>query len=115
MLEELENHGLLKRVRENGKYLAAKLAELRQTFPRLISEVRGAGLMYGVQLTANAPDCVELGLKEGVVLNITGGGNVLRLLPPLIISREEIDLGMERISRVLRQLESPSSPPRSHT
>jgi len=115
VLEELADHGLLKQVAENGKYLGAKLAALQQTFPRLITEVRGAGLMYGVQLAINAPVCVELGLKEGIILNITGGGSVLRLVPPLIITRDEIDLGMERIARVLSRLESPSPSQRSDT
>jgi len=62
--------------------------------------VRGAGLMRGVVLDRDAAPVVEAGLARGVLVNRTAG-SVVRLLPPLTITPQEMDLGLERLAGAL--------------
>jgi predicted acetylornithine/succinylornithine family transaminase len=86
---------LLARVRDLGEYLRERLAEL----PGAV-DVRGRGLMVAFE-TAGAPELVRRALlEERLVLNATGPTTV-RLLPPLIVTREEVDDALARIGRLL--------------
>jgi acetylornithine/N-succinyldiaminopimelate aminotransferase len=91
----LEDPVLLARVRELGERLRARLAELPG-----VSGVRGRGLMIAFE-TADAPGLVRRALsEERIVLNATGPTTV-RLLPPLIVTQDEIDDALARIGRLL--------------
>ena len=72
------------RSRENGAYLKRELAKL---MPR---EVRGLGLMVGIDLDADCKSLVEKALAGGVLINSTGE-HTLRLIPPLVVDKKEID------------------------
>ena len=72
-----------------GSYLLEKLEALKERYP-FIKEVRGKGLMIGMELTLPGADIVNDCLKEGLLINCTAN-NVIRFLPPLIVSREEVD------------------------
>jgi predicted acetylornithine/succinylornithine family transaminase len=98
-LEELADGGLLERVRAAGEHLGRGLDGLRRRFPFIV-EVRGAGLMRGIVLDRDATPVVEAGTKRGVLVNRTAG-SVIRLLPPLTITPEEIDEGVERLAGAL--------------
>ena len=98
-LEELVDGGLLERVRAAGDHLGRGLDDLGHRFPFIV-EVRGAGLMRGVVLDRDAAPVVEAGLARGVLVNRTAG-SVVRLLPPLTITPQEIDLGLERLAGAL--------------
>jgi len=98
VLEELAAMGADAHVREVGGYLRERLASLPQ-----VSEARGLGLMVGAELSEGAPeahDVVARALAEGLVLNATGP-TTLRLLPPLICTREDVDEAVARLSRAL--------------
>jgi acetylornithine/N-succinyldiaminopimelate aminotransferase len=97
--------GFLDRVREKGSYLRKRLSEIKEEFPDLILEVRGLGLMVGVLLSKNCGQIVMSALEKGLIINCTAG-NVLRLVPPLVITEEEIDYGMEILREVLKEDES---------
>ncbi len=89
---------LLEAVRANGAYFQERLAELNSPH---IKEVRGRGLLIGVELTdLLAADVARAGYDHGL-LTVGAGPNVLRLVPPLIITRAEIDLVVERLGAVL--------------
>ncbi|MGB2710564.1 MAG: aminotransferase class III-fold pyridoxal phosphate-dependent enzyme, partial [Conexibacter sp.] len=91
----LEDPLLLAHVRELGEHLREALRELPGTV-----DVRGRGLMVAFD-TADAPDLVRRALlEERIVLNATGPRTV-RLLPPLIVTREEIDEALAAIGRLL--------------
>ncbi|MHB1539487.1 MAG: aminotransferase class III-fold pyridoxal phosphate-dependent enzyme, partial [Solirubrobacteraceae bacterium] len=95
-LEATDDPALLANVREQGRRLAAGLAEL----PHVLT-VRGRGLMLACELDVSAPPLVPRGLAEQrIVLNATGPCT-LRLLPPLIVTREEIDDALARIGALL--------------
>ncbi|GAB1431191.1 aspartate aminotransferase family protein [Ignavibacteria bacterium] len=89
VVDEVTN-SLMENVGKLGLYLRERLLEKAAEFPQLIKEIRGQGFMQGIALNSEMPDFVELMLKRGVVSNITAG-SVIRILPPLIAGKEEID------------------------
>jgi acetylornithine/succinyldiaminopimelate/putrescine aminotransferase len=92
--------GLITQAAEMGRYLMEQLNGLKAKYPPLVKEVRGAGLMIGIELTQpGAPvlaKCHELGL----LANVTAG-NVLRLLPPYVITGKDVDKAVAIIDRSL--------------
>lgn len=82
--------GLMHHVREVGEYLHGRLRELHSAFPNLIREIRGRGCMQGIVLTTDAAPFIPRLLERGVIANATAG-NVIRLVPPFIITRADID------------------------
>ena len=90
----------LKNVFEKGKYLQQQLLETQQKFSDLIQEVRGVGLMWGMEIPGKAKLIVEKMLTKGVIVN-AANDNVLRLLPPLIVSKGEIDEMIKSLNEVL--------------
>jgi len=89
VLDEISG-GLLHDIQENGNYLTKKLHDLKNKFPKLILEVRGLGLMQGLVLSFEAKKLVEILLQNKVISNATHT-NILRIVPPLIISKNDID------------------------
>ncbi|MDD4601055.1 Acetylornithine aminotransferase [bioreactor metagenome] len=83
-----------------GTYMLEKLGLLQKKYPALISQVRGMGLMIGISLTQPGRDIVEKCLENGVIINCTAG-NVLRLVPPLNISKDHVDEVVKVIDEVL--------------
>ncbi|MEE8423736.1 MAG: acetylornithine transaminase [Thermodesulfobacteriota bacterium] len=82
-----------------GGYLLKKLEALTQHYP-FIKEVRGKGLMIGMELTIAGANIVNDCLEEGLLINCTVN-NVIRFLPPLIVSKEEVDQMLEILRKVL--------------
>jgi acetylornithine/succinyldiaminopimelate/putrescine aminotransferase len=97
LLQKVSQPAFLAAVRENGEYLRERLAELNS--PHVL-EVRGQGLLIGMELDIAAADVVKAGYEHGLLL-VGAGPNVLRLAPPLVISRDEIDLVVARLARIL--------------
>ena len=91
VLEIIEQQNLIKRAEEIGKYTLDMLEELKKQFPNHIKEIRGKGLMIGIELQDNidANFVFHEILKRKYIVNLTHQ-NTIRLLPPLIISKEEI-------------------------
>jgi predicted acetylornithine/succinylornithine family transaminase len=89
VMEELYA-GVMKNAREMGCHLKDILHDIMLEFPDYISEIRGCGCMQGVVLSFESPQLVEELLKNGIIANATSM-NVLRLLPPLTITKPEID------------------------
>jgi acetylornithine/N-succinyldiaminopimelate aminotransferase len=89
VFEIIRDENLLENANQMGAYLRQKLLELKQDSP-LITEIRGAGLMIGVELARAGADLVAKCLEKGLHVNCTHD-TVLRVMPPLTIRREEID------------------------
>ncbi len=85
----LSDEKLLAEVRAKGEYVQKALSQLQAKFP-VIKEVRGLGLMWGLELAQEGAPVVTACLERGLLLNCTQG-NVIRLLPPLIVGMAEID------------------------
>jgi acetylornithine/N-succinyldiaminopimelate aminotransferase len=101
-LEELTEHGLLDHVRSVGDHLERRLRTLALEHP-VIAEVRGAGLMRGVELVIDATAVVDAARQRGLLVNRTNE-KVVRLLPPLTISAADIDAGIDILDAVLAEI-----------
>lgn len=98
-LDELVGGGLLARVGRAGRHLGQRLHAIAARNP-LIKEIRGVGLMWGLELTRDATPVVQEGLARGVIVNRTAE-KVVRLLPPLVITETEIDEAVGRLEAAL--------------
>ena len=86
-------------VRQKGEWLGNRLARLA-TRSAQVRDVRGRGLMWGLELAGPAAPCVTAARERGLLV-LTAGANVLRLLPPLVISPEELERGTAVLEVVL--------------
>jgi len=98
----VEEEDLVDKACERGKYFKNKLEELSEKFP-FIKEVRGKGLMIGVELEFEGKDIVNECRKEGLLINCTSK-NVLRFLPPLTIEEDDIDEAIVILNKVLSNI-----------
>ncbi|QNT79522.1 aspartate aminotransferase family protein [Entomobacter blattae] len=96
--------GFLPSVQKTALYLKNGLEALCKTYPHVFSEVRGKGLLLGVKCLPPVADIYNLAL-DSQLLTVMAGENVLRILPPLIITPEECDEGLKRLSFVGKTIE----------
>jgi acetylornithine aminotransferase len=94
--------GLLNRAEEMGEYLLGELETLQHRFPVII-EVRGIGLMIGMELSIPAGDIVKKGHERGVLLNVAQD-RVLRFVPPLTVSKAEVDEMISILTGILEEV-----------
>ncbi len=102
VLEELMDRGLLAHVAKVGAYFEARLAALADSHP-VIREVRGAGVMRGLELAVDATPVVEGALARGLLVNRTAE-RVVRMLPPYTVTTTEIDEAVATLDAVLAGL-----------
>ena len=100
VLDRVNDPAFLADVAAKGQYLRERLEELNS--PHIL-EIRGSGLLIGMDLDVPAGDIVTAGYERGL-LTVNAGPNTLRLVPPLIISRGEIDQLIERLEVILQEL-----------
>lgn len=102
VVETVLEEGFLESVREKTRTLRQRLAELQDTFPDLIKEVRGRGLLIGLKLSVAPADFVAAARAEHLLL-VPAGDNVVRLLPPLNITEEDMAKAVERLFAAARR------------
>jgi acetylornithine/N-succinyldiaminopimelate aminotransferase len=100
VLRKIGDPAFLAHVREVGDYFDEALHDLAAANSRVI-ELRGRGLMRGIQIEGSAASVREAGHDAGILI-ATAGDDVLRLLPPLIFERAHVDEAIEKLGRVLR-------------
>jgi acetylornithine/N-succinyldiaminopimelate aminotransferase len=101
MLKRLAEGSLLKQVNTVSEVLRSALEALKKQFPQ-IQEIRGAGLMLGVQMSIPVRPILDRCMKEGLIL-ANAGPEVLRFVPPLTLTTEEVKEAIEILTRVLHQ------------
>jgi acetylornithine/N-succinyldiaminopimelate aminotransferase len=102
VFEAIEEEGLLENAVKMGEHLVARLEELKRARP-VIEEVKGMGLMIGVKLAIADASCVaDACWKEGLLINCTQK-NVLRIMPPLVITKTHVDVAIEKLSKGLEK------------
>ena len=101
VLDVIEREGLLEAVRKNSGPWIAALQRLATEFPKQVIGVRGQGYLVGVQLTSDPPPYIAA-LREAGLLAPSAGGNVVRLLPPLNVSPDELARSVEILRGVLK-------------
>lgn len=99
VFETIEKEGLLSHVTKIGNYSVEQLQSLQKTH-NTIREVRGVGLMIGIELTVNGAEFIKSCIQAGLFLNCTHE-KVIRFMPPLNVKKEHIDEGLKIISAVL--------------
>lgn len=98
-LEILTKNRLWEQAHDLGEYFISKLKQ--KLTSNNILEIRGKGLMIGIELNKPIPDLMLAGLKQRLLFNVTRD-KIIRLLPPLIIKQAEIDLAVEKLSLILK-------------
>ena len=100
-LNTVLGEGILKNSTEMGKYLHKHLVSLKKKYS-FVTDVRGMGLIWGIELSIDGDAVQREFLKEGVILNCTKG-TILRLVPPLIVGTDEIDIFHEIADRIFER------------
>ena len=99
VLEELTERGLMAQVARVGAHVEARLRQIAAKHP-IVKDVRGKGLMWGLDLANAKLPIVAAGLERGVIVNLTAD-TVVRLLPPLVITEAEADEALGRLDAAL--------------
>ena len=105
VLEEIEERGLMQNATAMGNLLFSRLRECALAFPKLCKEVRGVGLMAGLELTGEAEPVVTAMRERGILINGTDK-TVLRFVPPLVVNAEEIHRTVDTLRDVLTGISS---------
>lgn len=101
-LTAILEEGMLENCQKMGDYFLSQLEEIRGKFP-FVKEVRGKGLILGMELKIDGSSIVNEMLKKKILINCTMG-NVLRFLPPLIVTKEEIDRVIKTLEEVFNTI-----------
>jgi acetylornithine/N-succinyldiaminopimelate aminotransferase len=101
-LDTIESDHLLSNTKAIGAYLTTKLKALQEKYPALITEVRGMGLIIGMQLTKPGRQIVNECLEAGAIINCTAE-TVLRFVPPLIINKDNVDELITILDKILEK------------
>ena len=114
MLEVIQREKLADNARGVGEYLRTELHALSQKYPTVIKTARGLGLMIGIELAADIPALANNGkaaslqlvnrLHDAGLLTIPSGNQVIRLLPPLNLRRNEAEEGIALLAKVVNAL-----------
>ena len=99
VLDQMYKKNFLKNVNKLSKYFLIELNKIKNEYPKLIKEIRGLGLLIGIQLYEDQTRFIQK-LMENNLLTIRAAENVIRILPPLNVKKEEIDIALKIIKKV---------------
>ena len=100
-LKVLKEENLIEKCQKKGEYFKDKLKDLKEKYPEKIEEIRGFGLMVGMELKEEGQEIVKKCLEEGILINCADK-KVLRFLPPLIVKEKEIDYLIDILDKVFQ-------------
>ena len=103
VLNQIFKKGFLNNVQKISKYFYSQLNEIKNDYPKLIKEVRGVGLLIGLQLFNDQAKFIKK-LQDNKLLTIRSGENVVRILPPLNVKKLEVNLAIKIIRKVCKEL-----------
>jgi acetylornithine/N-succinyldiaminopimelate aminotransferase len=99
VIDVLSKKGFLNNVKKNGKYFHQELKKIKAKYPKVIKEVRGQGLLIGLKLHTDQTNFINM-LLQKKLLTVKASENVVRLLPPLNVTKKEINLAIKIINNV---------------
>lgn len=105
VLDEIFENDLVSFVANYGEYLIQKLNEFKELNPDKIKEIRGKGFMIGIEISGSGKDIVDQMRERNILINSTNE-NTIRLLPPLITTKTEIDIFLESFEKVIEDFHS---------
>jgi acetylornithine/N-succinyldiaminopimelate aminotransferase len=103
VMEIISNKKFLNNVKSNSKYFLSRLNKIKDEYPNLIKEIRGRGLLIGIQLHSDQVEFIKK-LMENKLLTIRAAENVIRILPPLNVKKNEIDQALRIIKKVCAEV-----------
>jgi acetylornithine/N-succinyldiaminopimelate aminotransferase len=101
VFDTIKKYSLLDNTRKLGLYLRIQLLELAKAYPSLIKEVRGMGLMLGVELHMSGAEIVKKCMEKGLLINCTHD-TILRIMPAMNITKKELDFGLKTLTEILK-------------
>ena len=99
VMNQLFKKGFLKNVKKLSKYFLSELNKIKNQYPKINKEIRGKGLLIGMQLHFNQTKFIK-SLEKNNLLTIKAAENVIRILPPLNVKKSEIDQAVKIIDKV---------------
>ena len=103
VMDIVSNKKFLNNVKSISKYFLLKLNQIKDTYPEVIKEIRGKGLLIGIQLYSDQAKFIKK-LMENKLLTIRAAENVIRILPPLNVKKNEIDQALKIIQKVCSEI-----------
>ena len=103
VLDQIFKKGFLKNVQKSSKHFISELNKIKEDYAEIIKEVRGIGLLLGLQLYSDQTQFIKK-LQDNKLLTMRAGENVVRILPPLNVKKQEIDLAIKIIRKVCDKL-----------
>ena len=104
VLDQIFKKGFLTNVQKSSKYFMNALKQIKDDYPNIIKEVRGIGLLIGLQLYVDQSKFIKK-LEDNKFLTMKAGENVVRILPPLNVKKNEIDIAIKIIRKVCNQMD----------
>ena len=101
VLDQIFKKDFMKNVQKISKYFHSQLNLIKDDYPKIIKEVRGVGLLIGLQLYNDQTKFIKK-LEDNKLLTIRAAENVIRIFPPLIVKKKEIDLAIKIIKKVCK-------------
>ena len=101
VLDVIFKKGFLKNVEKNGIFFQKELKKLQVRYPKIIKEVRGRGLLIGLALSTDQTNFIKK-LMNNKLLTVRASENVVRLLPPLNVTKKEINLALNILNKVCK-------------
>ena len=102
VIDQIFKKGFLNNLKKISKYFFKELNIIRKDFPKIIKEIRGKGLLIGIQLHFDQTKFIN-SLEKNYLLTIRAADQVIRVLPPLNVTKNEIDLALKIIKKVCRE------------
>ena len=102
VLDQIFKKGFLNNLKKVSKYFYKELDKLKKDYPNIIKEIRGKGLLIGIQLHFDQTKFIK-SLEKNYLLTIRAADYVIRVLPPLNVKKNEIDLALKIIKKVCRE------------
>ena len=99
VIDEIFKNGFLNKVKNNSKYFISELNKIKDKFPNIIKQIRGTGLILGIQLHHDQTKFIK-DLTKNKLLTIRAAENVIRILPPLNVNKKEINIALKIINKV---------------
>ena len=103
VMDIVASRKFLNNVKKSSKYFLTNLNLLKDKYPRIIKEIRGRGLLIGIQLFKDQSKFIEK-LMDNKLLTIRAAENVVRILPPLNVKKNELNLALKIINKVCKEL-----------
>tara|TARA_B100001250_G_scaffold405160_1_gene422208 strand:+ start:153 stop:1319 length:1167 start_codon:yes stop_codon:yes gene_type:complete len=102
VLDQLLKKNFLKNVTKLSKYFLIELNKIKNEYPKIIKDIRGKGFLIGIQLQFDQSKFIK-SLEKNYLLTIRAAENVIRVLPPLNVKKNEIDLALKIIKKVCKE------------